>query len=274
MRRGVVLLAAGIGCGRVGFQNATRADDSGAPVESQPPACRALDPSWTPEWSQLVAYEPFDGSGAIDDGDSIPAIVGSTGAASNANGSGMTYTPGKVGQAIAFDGIDDYITLPVPNVDTTAGDSVSVAVWMRWNGMLNPSSPSTWTKLLLFDSPEYALVYADVGSGTTGFGFNTDNSDLRGTPASAFANTWVHVVGIFVNGASTTTQLYIDGQPHTVSDLLGMPQSDQVSTEMLVAALPSWPSYYTGEMDELAVWNAALSPDEIATIYAAQAQCP
>lgn len=155
-----------------------------------------------------------------------------------------------------------------------AGDSVSVAVWMRWNGMLDPSSPSTWTKLLVFDSPEYALLYADLGSSTTGFGFNTDNGDLRGIPANALANTWVHVVGIFVNGATTTTQLYIDGESQSMSDLLDTPQSDQVSTEMLVAALPSWPSYYTGEMDELAVWNAALSPGEVATIYAAQAQCP
>jgi hypothetical protein len=58
--------------------------------------------------------------------------------------------------------------------------------------------------------------YVGLGSGTTGFGFNTDNSDLRGVSAAGLANAWVHVVAIFVNGASNATQLYIDGEPQSM----------------------------------------------------------
>ena len=92
--------------------------------------------------------------------------------------------------------------------------------------------------------------------------------------ASRRRASYVDVGAIFVNGASNATQLYIDGEPQSMSDLRGAPQADQVSTEMLIAALPSWPSFYTGAIDELAVWNTALAPDEVAAIYAAQAQWP
>jgi hypothetical protein len=248
-------------CGRIGFESAALAP------------CGVLDASWTPQWSTLIAYEPFDGAGPIGDAATIPAVVGSAGVAGNADNSGMTYVAGKLGQAISFDGIDDYVTLPLPPIDTAIDHSVSIAVWMRWSGTLYAGNSSNWTKVLLFLNPEYALTF--VSAGPPALGFNTGVSDLLGIRPTGFAGAWIHVVAVFVNGAPGMSRLYIDGQEQTMSPLMAAsPSPSVVSTPLIVAAFPTYPSFFAGALDELAVWNSALSSSDVATLYTTQASCP
>jgi hypothetical protein len=106
------------------------------------------------------------------------------------------------------------------------------------------------------------------------FGYNTHNTDLWGVSAASLGKTWVHVVAVFVNGSSDHSQLYLDGQPQAMSQTLGVPNAAAVTTTLRVAALPAYPSYYAGMLDELAVWNAELSASDVQTIYNAQENCP
>ena len=221
----------------------------------------------------MIEYEPFDGTGAIGDGTEIPAVIGANGISSNSNMSGLAYVPGKVAQAITFDGIDDDITIPLPSIDTAQGDAVSIAFWMQWNGVLYAGNNGEWTKVVLFQSPEYALTYVASQNGPS-LGYNTGAGDLWGLGAAGLGSKWIHVVAVFANGASNESLLYLDGQAQPLAQTLGSPTSSHVSASLLVAAFPSYPSFYTGALDELAVWNIALSPDEVGILYGAQVQCP
>ncbi len=263
------LVVLGLGCGRVDFGVISRAGSADT-VDT----CLALDASWTPRWSSLIEYEPFDGAGAIGDGAQVPAVVGDNGMAANANEDGMAYVGGKVGQAITFDGIDDYLLVNMPDIDTAQGDAVSIGFWMRWNGALYANNVGNWTDLIVFDSPEYHLSYVGYGDPNPAFGFNTGNGDLWGVAAAGLANTWVQVVAVFENGLSSTSVLYIDGQVQDSSQTLPGPADSNVSSTLTVGARPSYPAYYAGAVDELAVWNVALAPAEVATLYATQEACP
>lgn len=265
MRLALAMLVMLAGCGRVGFD---------AEIDSaihSVPACRALDASWTPQWSSLIEYEPFDGSGAIANGAHVPAKLGQDGIATNTM-PGMAYVPGKVAQGIQFDGIDDVVTIALPTIDETAGDAVSVALWLNWNGVLYTGTGGSWTKVMLFTQPEYSLTFVGKGSGAV-LGYNTGNGDLWGVPATGLANTWVHVVAVFFNGASDGAQLYLDGQPATMVQQLGSANSSHVGSSLLVAAYPSYPSFLAGTLDELAVWNARLTAADVQTLYDAQVHC-
>ena len=258
-----------LGCGRLDFD--TVGGDAGIDAVAR---CRSLDASWTPEWSQLIEYEPFDGSGAIANGAGIPAIVGMDGTASNTDATGMTYVAGKLGEAITFDGVDDSLTVPLPSIDTTPGDAISIAFWMRWNGVLYTGNSGDWTKIVLFKSPEYALTFVAAGANGPALGYNTGAGDLWGVRPDGLASAWVHVVAVFANAASDQSLIYLDGVAQAMGQTLGAANASNVSGSLLVAALPSYPSFYTGDLDELAVWNVALTPAEVASVYGAQAQCP
>jgi len=270
-----VLVAA---CGRLGFSQAAAGDGAGGGGGGgggggDGSSCRGLDSTWTPEWSKLIEYAPFDGTGGIPNFATVPAAVGMNAFVGNADDAGMSYVPGKVGQAIEFDGVDDFVTLPLPNVDTTSGDAITIALWMRWNGVLYAGNTGNWTKVLYFPAPEYTLAFTDYEVSPS-FGFNTGNGDLWGLDANGLANTWVHVVAEFANSTQTDSVLYLNGQPQSLAMLVGSPSTSAVSNPVTVAAYPGYPSYYAGDLDEVAAWNTALTAEEVATLYGAQAGCP
>jgi hypothetical protein len=254
-------------CGRFGFDTDT---DLSHPPDA--PACGALDASWTPAWSSLIEYEPFDGSGAIANNATVKAVVGDDGIAYN-TAPGMAYVAGRVGQAIYFDGVDDYISIALPNVNTADGTSVTIALWLNWNGKLYTGNSGGWTKIVLFPTPEYALLLVPTGT-ETALGFNTNSYDAWGVSAASLGDVWVHVVAVFYNGMSNQSQLYLNGEAQQMSQALGSSNVGHADTSLLVAALPSYPSYLGGEMDELAIWNTALTAEDVATLYATQAACP
>jgi hypothetical protein len=270
--RVALTLACLLGCGRIGFDAEADAASSDA-ASSDAPRCRALDPSWTPQWSSVIAYEPFDGNGAISSGDAIPAVVGQDGSAGVLAGSTMAYVPGKVAQAIQFDGVGDVVTVPLPTIDQTSGHVVSVALWMNWNGQLYAGNSGNWTKVFLFTNPEYSFTFVAKGSSAV-LGYNTGHGDLWGVPTVGLADTWVHVVAVLHNGESNLSELYLDGQLAAMTQEEGSANTSNVGTSMMVAAYPSYPSYLAATLDELAVWNAELTAADVHTLYAAQADCP
>jgi hypothetical protein len=266
MRRGLAILCLATACGRVDFD--ARASDAAAGGDATSVVC-GLDPSWTPQWGSLLAYLPFDGTGAVVNGSTVAAVVGSAGHATNTNGSGMAYEAGQIGQAIRFDGVDDVVALDVPAIDTTAGASVSVAFWFNWTGAYY--QPGGWTMLVNFT--QINLLLDDLGSPPNTIGFNTNNGDNWGVSNVGFANRWVHAVAIFFNGSSDQSQLFIDGALVPSTQTQGTANPATVSSAIKIAAYPSYPNYFPGAMDEIAIWNRALSPAEILALYDHQRSC-
>jgi RHS repeat-associated protein len=152
------------------------------------------------------------------------------------------------------------IGLNLAGIDTTAGHQVTVEFWMKWNG--------TGTGMPFgFNTYDLRLLPG------TGFGFNTANGDLYGVGMSAIpANTALHVVAVFTNGSETGNQLYINGVGQTLTQLSGTPQPQSVTA---AASISSWASdnHYTfpGTLDEVAVYNGALSASRVQAHFTAGA---
>ncbi len=209
-------------------------------------------PSCAPTSGGIINWWPGDGN-AND------LIGGSNGTPQG----GMAYGTGKVRTAFSFDGIDDYVDISMPQINTVDGAMNTVDFWMYWRG--NDIGPSSDGRMPFGFAQTYDL-YLYAGS----FGFNTGASDIWGISSTGLANRWVHVTAVFTNGDARNNKLYIDGVAQTLTQRLGTTGSKSVTQN---ARISGWAaggprSYaFDGLVDEVDVYNRELTAAEVTSIY-------
>jgi hypothetical protein len=88
-------------------------------------------------------------------------------------------------------------------------------------------------------------------------------------------NAWYHVAVVYdgANAAGPTVTLYVNGTPSTPTTPPPPPSTITPSdADVYIANLPNGGSLFVGMIDEVAVWNRALSPQEIQTLYTATSE--
>ena len=182
------------------------------------------------------------------------------------------WVAGKFGTALAFDGIDDYVdfghdaSLGTPTGLTVSAwlriaDNAGIRVALSKNLGLDNSS---WQLIAAHDANLYdpdaphAAVTLDTGSG--------GEAMIADLPAAPPLNTWAHLAMTYHVGDGTL-RMYLNGaEEATASDPLL--RTLRLSTADLVAGAKSDLSkYYEGRIDDVAIWNRALTADEIAQIW-------
>ncbi|MFC1775319.1 LamG domain-containing protein, partial [Patescibacteria group bacterium] len=184
--------------------------------------------------------------------------------------SGFTSTttrPGKIGQALDFDGSDDYVD---------AGSASGVP-----NGN-NPRTVSIWFNADSFDTGTADTIISLHEGGSTGSGlwvFAEDNAVSIGfsghriisPKTTLLTGNWYHAVMIIPDGSTLTsdTLLYIDGVNQYLTDETGSAQTLNSDTvEVTVSSSDSiGADYFDGTIDDARVYNRALSADEINRLY-------
>ena len=199
--------------------------------------------------SGLVSWWPGDGN-AND------IVDGNDGAPQN----GATFASGLVGQAFSFDGIDDFVEVG-DSLSLDFTDAITIEAWV--NRALNG---------------RIAIVAKRDLSINTGYGARVESNGIFvGTVFGRFGhfstgtvppNVWVHVAWTYDQNAGVST-LYINGV-----------QDNQLlrTGAIVVNTVPLWigrldtgrsrgPEFSTGLVDELAIFNRALSAAEIQAIF-------
>ena len=195
----------------------------------------------------LVAAYSFDGS------------TGTTLTDESGNGhhgaiSGATWLAnGHSGAALSFDGVNDMVTIADANgLDLTTG--MTLEAWV------NPTSTAGWRTILLKERPGDSIysLYASDGSRPNAWAL------IGATQVSTFGsaplplNTWTHLSVTF-DGA--TLRLYVNGVQASSAARTG---SIAVSTDPLrLGGNSVWGEYYAGLIDDLRIYNRALSQAEI-----------
>lgn len=187
---------------------------------------------------------------------------------------GATWTPnGKVGGAYGFDGHDDVIT-----VDTFSTDLDDVTV-------------SAWVKPISFDGDGACLneiVDTWVGGGDTPFRLSIQNNHALGTLAWMYqngsaevsvlhqnlpANVWTHVAGVRrKTRESYELAIYINGLHSNRTTSPAIP-TKHASQELAIGARTKNPGddeRFHGSIDEVLIFNRALSEAEVKQIYDVQ----
>lgn len=182
---------------------------------------------------------------------------------------GPTIIGGHLGNALRFDGSNDYVSLPL----TLASTSGAIVFWFR------SSNLSAGTIVLSFTNnattQEYFLLQGNAGS--VGASPMIQTGDFDGTnqfatpPGSLTVNTWHHIV---LQSTGSAYQIYIDAVLMTANLISG---SNDGKWSSVIAPLTncamnrfvrsSGTSYFIGDEDAMWLYDRHLTQAEVTQHY-------
>jgi hypothetical protein len=207
--------------------------------------------SITAQASGLVAAYGFNET-------SGSSVTDSSGSGNTGTISGATRTAsGRFGRALSFDGVNDRVNInDSKSLDLTTG--MTIAAWVR------PTTLSSWRTVILKEQPGnlvyalYANTDSSVPSGEISTGAFTYHVQLGSSQPPL--NTWTHLAATY-DGA--TLRLFVNGIEAGAKAATG---PLVVSTGALrIGGNAVWGEYFSGLIDEVRIYNRALSSTEIQT---------
>ncbi len=245
----------------------------------------------------ILAKEAFDGcytnlpSGLISwwkaDGNAFDAEGGNNG---NMYGGGG-YLPGYLNAAFSFDGLNDYVEVPNnTSLDFGPGEDFSLSAWFKgpdqqsWQGTIlsklyvgNSLTKRNYGYSLMLRGPgsPNAAIYPQASWGQVGFWMGEAITGDKTPPFQLYSNCrynddmWHHVVA--TADRDGMAKLYVDGLIVNQADISSLESVNQASgTPFEIGRETTFSSYpFEGLLDEITVFNRALSSEEVTDIYEA-----
>ncbi len=203
--------------------------------------------AWTQPPGLVAAYAFNEGAG--------PTGTDASGNNNTGTISGATWTTaGKFGGALVFDGTSAQVTIPdSPSLRLTTG--MTLEAWVF------PTVPPTGWQAVVDKTVDgyYLMASSDQANGpAVGGTFTAGNQDTVGS-STLEVNTWTHLAATF-DGA--TVRLYVNGV-QVASQAQTTPLTPTTGTLQIGA--DSYGEFFAGRIDEVRIYNRALSQSEIQT---------
>ncbi len=213
--------------------------------------------------SGLVGNWTFNGPDISNNADAAYDRSGSYATGTMINMATSTrYAQGISGQALSFDGVDDYVTMGLLPQSTILTTNQTVSFWFKPKVNFT-SAISRVDFISRYGGP--FVMYGAFSGKLTYYYYNSAVQDGYVNYTSNFsAGTWYHIVGVhnasnaylYINGMSVGTPVNID----MTTPLAG-------SFETVFGKIYSGGGFINAVMDEVRIYNRALSADEIKSLY-------
>ncbi|MFB7778851.1 LamG domain-containing protein [Streptomyces bauhiniae] len=187
------------------------------------------------------------------------------------HGQPILGSPGAIGAAATFDGVDDYLESDIPVVDTS--QSFSVAAWAKLSA--TPNDAAIIAAQPGNSSPGFELYYSKA---LDRWAFNQYSADtasaspVRAMQAAAGGvktGEWVHLVGLY-NGDTDVLQLYVNGAL-AGSTSYATPWDARRGLIVGAGSASGAPkAFFPGTVDEVRVFDKPLAQSEITALYRKQ----
>ena len=174
------------------------------------------------------------------------------------NGNATYTADGKFGGGLLLDGSGDFIScgsstltnLPIGNSNYT------ISVWVK-SAALNTGGYIGWGE---YGSNNRVNAFRTNNDGIQNYWWGNDL--IHRSPALNLLNQWHHAV---VNYNGTTRTIYFDGAL-LKTDTPGTPNST-ASNFAIGRTAPMFIEFFNGTLDDLSIWNRALTLNEITYLY-------
>jgi len=186
--------------------------------------------------------------------------VGNNGTLTN----GPTVALGKIGQALSFDGNNDYVSAG----DVNAVDGASTVTLSGWfkRGASNAhltvgkTTNAGRTFSINFYNDGRAYVNVGTGGGVNSYGyFNSNDTD------------WHHVVFVFdgnLSGNANRAKAYLDGVQQSLTFSNTIPAATQASSDNFeIGRDQTLATYSSGGIDEVRLYSRAFTQTEVTNLY-------
>ena len=160
---------------------------------------------------------------------------------------------GKLGQALSFDGVNDYTHINSPTGIPDLNGNKTYSAWIKYSSL--PTGDNTI--MMSRNTCCSAGIYLRVNSTDLVVSRIGDAETLVSTSNRPSANQWHHVLYTY---DGTTNRLYVDGAE--VANSATAPYAGATN----VVYIGTWnetDNFWSGLIDEVRVYNRALAPDEI-----------
>lgn len=191
---------------------------------------------------------------------------------------GASFADGIAGRALSLDGIDDYVNIasnPYSNAFTSVSPDFTISAWIKTNRTNGPyESDSAWT--IFGQRYGDSMVFGYWGGSTVRAGklfLNIDDTRAWSPRSTSSVNddTWKHVVVVaqWSGSGQGTATFYINGVQDTVSNWNATTTNQPFG---FIGHDSRFLSYFSGLIDELSIYNRALSMSEVKQINDSVAQ--
>ncbi|TXH00473.1 MAG: LamG domain-containing protein [Candidatus Moraniibacteriota bacterium] len=221
--------------------------------KSQPQGTGNLDSSLAGYWK-------------LDDGSGTSATDSSTNGNTGTLTNGPTWTTGQIGGAVDFDGSNDYVTV-ADNTTLDITQTITLSTWAKFDDFSSPHLFAPAKYVTTGNQRSYRL-YTDSGTTQLNFSLSSDGTSGNTTTLSYSTSNlstgiWTHIVGTY---DGSTMRLYVNGTQVNSTTRSGNIYAS--TAPLIIGADENGSTYFhNGQIDEVRLYNRALSVDEVASLY-------
>jgi hypothetical protein len=218
-----------------------------SPCNPQPLNCPTLDGTLQ---NGLVGYWPFCGNANDESGNGNDGVV---------NGATLTEDRnGNANSAYSFNGINNDITIP-NTLDALISNEMTVSMWFNMDDNIDHQS------LFLRQGSDFTKTWILSMDGTNDIRcYNENGAYSNVTAPTSLYNAWQQLTAVFTDSMILT---YINGVL-VAEENVGFPLS--WSSEPIILGgtegTTNNPYPYLGSLDDVSIWNRALTQEEIALL--------
>jgi hypothetical protein len=215
-------------------------------------------PSYVPT-NGLMGWWPFNGNANDESGNGNHGVV---------NGAILTTDRfGISGKAFDFDGISNDIVVQNSNSLNITGTELSISYWLYYQ---NPTTQYTFKGISKggWDAQGgYELIFRG-GPNNSSLEINGAGGGTYCESINQYSNQWINIVAIVNNGIN---KIYINGiEQITLTTGNGLINLSASSLPLYFGRrepLNSYAGFLDGKLDDIGIWNRALTQQEINNVY-------
>ncbi|NOR84865.1 hypothetical protein GQ473_02000, partial [archaeon] len=180
---------------------------------------------------------------------------------------GSTYNSfGKFGGGRDFDGVDDSINCGNDSSLNFGSSSFTIESWIKSDTIQDGKILYKGNGTIDFiNGVEYTL-YGDGSDSISFYIWDGTNDAWADTSTTVFDGNWHHIVGVF---DGTNVSIYLDGNLEDTMDATSVGNIDTSNNDLIIGSTNTYTlgNLWNGTLDEVRLWNRALSEEEINASY-------
>jgi hypothetical protein len=213
--------------------------------------------------SNLIGHWMLDDGAGITAQDSAGGYLGTL-------RNGPLWVPGKLGQALSFDGADDFVDLGIMDV---SGSALTIAAWIKADGFATDDGRILSRAVGSAEQDHYFML-STINNGGIKLRFRlrtgTSTSTLLASSGTLPVGQWVHVAAVYDGSAMI---LYKDGVEVGRRAKTGA-LATSATTRAAIGRNPQPYAPFDGTIDDVRVYTRALTPAALGELITMVAPTP
>lgn len=214
-----------------------------------------------------IAQNSFVGAWLFDEGVGQKALdlTGKTGNGTLLNDT--KWVQGKSGNAVSFDGKNDYVEINLPEIfNTMSKNDFTITFWINVQDITG--SGTIWTRVLEVrnDNTNYLQFVIQINDGEFGINVMVDGNEvtfIADTPIKA--ETWYYATGTW-EAAKKSLKFYLNGILQTKAGTTPASPGNEKKINIGRRSDGNEETYFNGIIDEFAILNVVLAEEDIQSL--------